>query len=87
MLDHIYAMYDKKIGTYLPPFTAANNEVAIRVVGAVVRENQLMVHHPEDFECFKIGVFDTTNGSIDPHEPKHVLSIQDLFKNLEEDFS
>lgn len=82
-LRHIYALHDLKSEAFLPPWTAATQGLAFRsladVVNGAPNPGDPVVTHPEDFELYRIGLFDEQTGAIVAVEkPVLVCSCADL---------
>lgn len=62
---NLYTLRDSKANAYLPPFTAPNHAVAIRMVtNTALNETQEIGKNPEDFTLFFIGKFNEDNGKV-----------------------
>ena len=67
MKKGIYTVYDTKGTFYLDTFLKENNETAIREFGIILSQNNnLFSTYPQDFTLFKVGWFDTKDGTITP---------------------
>lgn len=66
MKYHILAVRDIVANVYGQPFAAANIGAAIRDFGdqCTVGEG-FLAKHPEDFELYKIGVYDDETGTLE----------------------
>lgn len=72
MIYSIYAIRDLKVG-FLSLTVEQNDAVALRnFEHAKLNAQSLMHSHPADFELFKLGTYDTDNGSIVPCLPQPV---------------
>lgn len=61
----MYAVYDVKSLTYAPPFLAATDGVAVRMLAEAVSDIQTMVgKHPADFRLYCLGTFDDASGIV-----------------------
>lgn len=68
MIYGIYAMRDGK-SSFLSPNVDLNDATAIRNFDtAIKRSNDVMHFHPQDFQLYRIGHFDTDTGKIIPLE-------------------
>lgn len=62
----IYSIKDTKIG-FMQTFTANNKAVALRMFADTCNdENTVLAKHPEDYELYELGDFDTDTGNIEP---------------------
>lgn len=79
MIYPMYAIRDKKVG-FLTPTIDQNNAAAIRNFEHACQQSQnLMFSHPEDFDLYRIGTFDTETGRLIPEEiPVPVVSAADM---------
>ena len=61
----LYTYFDRKAHCYGSPFTAVNNEVAIRQFAGLIHDagNRLAIF---DTELYKVGEFDYDNGIVVP---------------------
>lgn len=81
-MEKAFAVFDSKMGMYLPPFFT-------RAAGAAVRSFQEAANkadhpfckNPEDFTLFEIGSYDDTKGQLIPLEAKIALGCAIDFKN------
>jgi len=75
MIINMYSIYDTKGLNYSPPFLAATDGLAVRMLQEAVSDPQTMVsRHPADFKLYLIGRFNDQNAgllSVDP--PSHVI--------------
>lgn len=63
----IYAVRDKAADSFLNPFVAVNDAVAIRQFAAAFGDDRtVMGSNPGDFELHLLGVFNTETGEINP---------------------
>lgn len=73
MIQGIYAIKDRAADAFGRPFFCATDGVAIRSfmdeVSRKDADNQLY-QHPDDFDLYRLGAYDDSNGSFDVHEPK-----------------
>lgn len=61
----LVSVYDKKAQTFSAPFSAINEQVAIRQFGDVVRDtNTAICAHPEDYQLFKMAEFRENIGIV-----------------------
>lgn len=65
MVSKLFAVFDAKVGAYLPPFCAAAPGQAARMFGDAVRDGQsAFSKHPEDYTLFMLGTFDDGTGDF-----------------------
>lgn len=65
---NIYAIMDNKMSAFMTPFFSHNDLTAQRSLKmAVSSEGSAIATAPEDFDLYKIGIFDDESGLIDSH--------------------
>lgn len=75
----IYTVRDSKVEAYLPPFYAANDAVAIRMITDTANDpNTLFNKHPIDFTVIYIGEFEESTGELFPADHKIIGKIIDI---------
>lgn len=63
MMKKYYCIFDRKVGNYVRPFTAASDQDALRIAQTAVNDdNTLIGQYPEDYELHKTNEFDDTTG-------------------------
>lgn len=73
----IFSVLDRAADAFLPPFTAANEGVAIRMVqDALEDENHQLSRHTRDFSLHLLGEFDEVTGEIQSRVEKILECIQ-----------
>ena len=86
MVLRIYSVLDEKSEEYSPPFFAANDRLAERMIMEASKgQGSMLAAYPEDFKLYRIGEFDALTGEIKPEQrPILLLNVKDLtrgFKN------
>ena len=80
MINSLYSVCDKKAEVYSQPFTAINDEVAVRIIrNCVANPEHTYALNPEDFQLLKVAEFDDSEGQIIPDE-KPLLDLITLAK-------
>jgi hypothetical protein len=80
MKNNFYSVYDKKAEVHSQPFTAINDEVAQRIIqNCVNNPEHPYCMNPEDYQLSRIGIFDDSDGTIEPDE-KPILDLITLKK-------
>lgn len=76
---------DRKVEYCLPPFTARNEQDAVRVFLELLQDDELSVaHHPADFELLIIGSFDDVTMVIEGEASRRfVVNGADLLARYE----
>lgn len=65
MILSIYSVYDKKAENYNSQFCQKNNAEAMRTFSDLANDKDTTIHkHPEDYDLYNIGIFDTSDGII-----------------------
>jgi len=79
----LFCVYDSKVEGYLPPFTAMNRPVAIRIFEtAVLQEDHDFNRHAEDYSLFEIGHYEPGTGELVSKTPvQAVQAIQIITKH------
>ncbi|QCS36512.1 nonstructural protein [Capybara microvirus Cap3_SP_441] len=73
----LYAIKDKAMG-FNSPFGANNNYHAQRMTADSMRdEKSLLSTHPEDYDLYELGEYDTDTGTIKP-EVKFMNNLSDF---------
>lgn len=83
MQHKVFTIKDSAVGTYHPPFFNNSHGEAERNFRDLVNDNKSTVsQHPEDFDLFYIGIYDSNQGKFIELEPtpKHMIKAQDLKK-------
>lgn len=79
MVQHVFAVYDSKLGAFLHPFLVPTVQVALRVFSAGSNDpTSQLCRHPEDFTLFQIAEWDDSSGiyrNLD-HHVNHGLASQ-----------
>lgn len=69
MNQRFYSIYDTKALAFAPPFLAANDQTAIRMVyGAAIDPNTDLAKFPGDYALVGLAEWDETNGQITTYE-------------------
>lgn len=70
----IYTIYDEKAQSYNTPFTALNDQLAIRIFQDASNDPQTTVyHHKEDFTLYGIGTYNQDTAELVPYDKKQYL--------------
>ncbi|AXH75313.1 MAG: nonstructural protein [Microviridae sp.] len=68
MIKFLYTVYDSKARTYSNPFTAVNQQVAIRDFTQAANDINSQIHQfPGDFKLLEIGEFDDESCVMNLH--------------------
>lgn len=68
----IYAVRDMVANQYHFPYYANNDEHAKRMFFQMLRTEEAMVRHPEDYALEHLGYWDNSTGEYDSNEPAHI---------------
>lgn len=77
VVAQVFSVFDRASESFAPPFAAPHEGVAIRgfqdAVNNPKRDTDLS-NHPDDFDLYAIGEFNSTTGILTPHpEGKHLI--------------
>lgn len=80
----VYAIYDSKAKAYGQPFYMQYDDMCTRaVINLSMDPTHQFCTNPEDFDLFRLGVFDDENGRFDLMDsPEHMHKV----KHLKEQF-
>jgi len=76
----IYTIHDNAAGFFMPPFTAQNDSVATRLFIGSMGDS---FTHRTDFNLYRIGSFDSEDGSIDLEQLALVLRGDNVSETLD----
>lgn len=80
MIYKLYAVRDIKVG-FMAPVAQQNDSVAIRSFDTAVRQSREDLGvHPEDFDLWLVGSFDTDTGLVHSQQPQQIYSGVDVRK-------
>ena len=75
----IYSIRDSKTGFY-PPMTDQSDQSAIRNFSYAVNNEGVMNYSPKDFDLYRLGEFDTEDGTIESLKvPEFMVSGTSVF--------
>ena len=75
----IYSIRDNNIKCYCPPFFAASDDDAMRMIADAVEVGSTLARFPADFSLFFFGDFDSRDGLVEPRED-FVAAISDIVR-------
>jgi len=80
MLLQAFSIYDRKALVYHPPFFAATQPAAIRMLSDLVQDaNTSVGRHPGDYVLYLVGSYSDSNGTLEPVSPlQHVMDAEAL---------
>lgn len=65
MIFNVYAIFDSKGKFYGNPFYRGHNGEALRQFSDMVQDSgSIYSKHPEDYSLYRLGTFDTNEGSL-----------------------
>lgn len=74
MLRNIYCIKDNKSG-FLTPTPDENDATAMRNFEHALMQNTVLGTHGTDFDLYKVAVFDTESGRIEPlSQPEFIMA-------------
>lgn len=76
----MYALFDSRNDSFMPPFTASHQGEAIRGVVLGLRSGKpLFAQFPKEFSLYQVGSFESSSGElIALVPPKHIANVQAL---------
>ena len=75
---HVYAVYDKAVSAFLPPFYARSRGEALRGFTAACNDTKhQFALHPDDYVLYSLGEFDDESGFHSASEPQRVVSARE----------
>lgn len=75
----MYAIYDRKLGTYGAVWLAPNRAVVTRTLQLVLKgQDTVVVKYPGDFELCLLGTMNDTSGVLTPRERPEVVSSMEV---------
>ena len=71
MIVGLYSYFDRKAHCYGAPFTAVNNDVAVRQFAGLIQDagSRLAIY---DTELYKVGGFDADKGEVYQGDPEFI---------------
>lgn len=76
MKTKVYAVMDNKLSAFMTPFFSHNDETAQRsILVALSHAESAIAVAPDDYDLYKIGIFDDESGLIDS-EPTPVFVVR-----------
>lgn len=75
----IYAIRDHNVKCFLPPFFAASDDDAIRMVSDAVEVGSVLARFPADFALYFFGDVDSRDGLVEPRQD-FVAAISDIVR-------
>jgi len=74
----VMSIFDTAAQAYAQPFYAPAEQVAIRGVKDMLSGDSQLAKHPEDFELYRLGMFDDNTGEFSSIETVLVARVKDL---------
>lgn len=75
----VYTVYDKAVGSFMPPFYCKADGEAIRsFMDAVNQSDSPFFKHPGDFELYALGDFDQGSGLYECGSPRRIISASEV---------
>lgn len=82
MLFHVYALFDKKIGKYLP--ASLNNLEANDAIESICDAvHKGVIPNADDMEFYSLGTYDNVTGLFDTSKPNFLVYLGDFVKHEE----
>lgn len=71
----LYAIMDRKLGSFARPFTMVNDAMAVRAFQSAKQDPASeLSKYPEDFVLYAVGTFDDDTGALAQPTPPQALS-------------
>lgn len=71
----LYAVLDRKLGSFARPFVMNNDGMAVRAFLTAKQDpSSEMSKYPEDFSLYALGTFDDESGTLAQPTPPQALS-------------
>lgn len=75
----IYSLRDQKTDAYMNPIAMQTTGQLLRMLSDEInKDDSLIGQHPEDFELFEVGEYDTQTGQLTPKLPTSVIVLSEL---------
>lgn len=76
----IFTVKDNGVGTFLPPFFAMSDDVAVAEIRQLVcaTDKNVFSTYSEHFSLWELGTFDRETGQITGSEPVFMLNLSQL---------
>jgi len=76
MQENLYSVLDTKTGVFCRPFTAINDQFALRDFAHAANDLSTNVgRYPTDFSLFRVGMFDFSTGFVVPESSPVCLGV------------
>lgn len=85
MIHRLYAIFDTKAESWLPPFMSQNGNTAVRTIRDLVADyNHPFGKHPGDYALFLVGEWNDQNCqyTIEP-QPVHLHNLIELVPSVD----
>ena len=80
-----FAIFDKKVASYGPPFFTRHEGEASRMVRSALMDRQSsLAQFPTDFALYKIGAYDDQGGILVGHNPEFLLEVASLVEKADQ---
>ena len=79
----VFSIRDRSSVQFDRPFCGVNNGSAIRGFSDAVNSKEkgnVLNEHPEDFDLYVLGEFDTETGKFETHDPRQIAIGKDMFR-------
>lgn len=71
----ICAIRDRAVDAFMPPVAAVHIGQVVREFKDAVNGDGPFSKHPDDYDLYKVGEFDSSTGSIKPLEPVEMIAV------------
>lgn len=83
MILQIYALFDRKTIQYSNPMFLIQDGQALRAMRDEVNAREKtsdLAKHPDDFDIYKLGKYDTDSGLLETHVPEMLVTCKSLLE-------
>lgn len=81
MLRYVFSIRDVATDAYFDPFCSPTKPAALRTFADLVNDPQSTINrHPEDYELFELGSFDTGSGMFEVGVPRSVATGKAVYR-------
>lgn len=85
MITNLFTIYDNKAAIYNTPFSQNNNAEAMRTFADMANDEKTTISkHPDDYDLYKIGEWNSNNGEVVGTDKTHLANGQDFIQNNEQ---
>ena len=80
----LFTIYDKKTKVHTPPIHGHNRGQIYRQLEMDLKKgSSTIVHYPDDYQLYEVGVFDDQSGLVEGHSLDFVCEMSDIITQSE----